>query len=52
MCTAVDKVKEKLRLDLNDEDAERYLVGVISSSSKALFPAVVDKLHEWALYWR
>ncbi|PHJ18239.1 phosphatidylinositol 3- and 4-kinase, partial [Cystoisospora suis] len=52
VCTAVDKVKEKLRLDLNDEDAERYLVGVITSSAKALFPAVVDKLHEWALYWR
>ncbi|PFH36966.1 hypothetical protein BESB_034240 [Besnoitia besnoiti] len=52
ICVAVAKVKEKLRLDLDDADAERYLVGVINSSARALFPAVVDKLHEWALYWR
>ncbi|KFG36157.1 putative phosphatidylinositol 3-kinase [Toxoplasma gondii GAB2-2007-GAL-DOM2] len=52
VCVALEKVKEKLRLDLGDEDAERFLVGVINSSARALFPAVVDKLHEWALYWR
>lgn len=50
--TAIRKVQEKFRLDLNDEEAEGYLLNVIDASVRALFPAVVDKLHEWALYWK
>eukprot|EP00921_Rhytidocystis_pertsovi_P012934 GHVQ01020991.1.p1 GENE.GHVQ01020991.1~~GHVQ01020991.1.p1 ORF type:complete len:744 (+),score=107.90 GHVQ01020991.1:330-2234(+) len=49
---AIGKVVEKFRLELSDEEAERYMVTVINTSVKALFPAMVDKLHEWALYWK
>ena len=52
VCLAIERVKERFRLDLSDEDAEEMLVQVIMSSARALFPAVVDKLHEWSLYWK
>lgn len=52
VCVAIEKVRERFRLDLIEEDAEEFLVSVIISSAKALFPAVVDKLHEWSLYWK
>ncbi|KAH7649394.1 phosphatidylinositol 3-kinase [Cryptosporidium bovis] len=46
------KIKEKFRLELSEMEAEDYLREIIMTSSKALFPAVVDTLHEWALYWK
>ncbi|KAH8739485.1 phosphatidylinositol 3-kinase [Cryptosporidium ryanae] len=49
---ALIKIKEKFRLELSEMEAEDYLREIIMTSSKALFPAVVDTLHEWALYWK
>ena len=48
----VAKVTEKLRLDLTNEEAARYFQGLINDSVSALFPQVIEKLHEWAQYWR
>ncbi|KAF7457815.1 Phosphatidylinositol 3- and 4-kinase family protein [Cryptosporidium felis] len=47
----LEKIKEKFRLDLTEKEAENYLREIIMTSSNALFPAVVDTLHDWALYW-
>ncbi|OII76260.1 phosphatidylinositol 3- and 4-kinase family protein [Cryptosporidium andersoni] len=47
----LDKIKEKFQLDKSEITSENYLREIIISSSKALFPAVVDTLHDWALYW-
>ncbi|OEH79317.1 hypothetical protein cyc_08807 [Cyclospora cayetanensis] len=51
VCIAIERVKERFRLDLSDEEAEEALVQIIISSAGALIPAVVDRLHEWAIYW-
>ncbi|KAJ1614797.1 phosphatidylinositol 3-kinase [Cryptosporidium canis] len=47
----LERIKEKFRLDKSERDAEKYLREIIMTSSNALFPAVVDTLHDWALYW-
>ncbi|XP_026190834.1 uncharacterized protein LOC113146753 [Cyclospora cayetanensis] len=52
VCIAIERVKERFRLDLSDEEAEEALVQIIISSAGALIPAVVDRLHEWAIYWK
>ena len=39
-------------LDYTDEEAEAALIAVVLNSASSLFPAVVDRLHEWALYWK
>lgn len=46
------KTQEKFRLDLTDEEAEGYILGLIDESISALFPQVVEKIHKWALYWK
>lgn len=51
-CTVIlERIKEKFRLNQSEKVAERYLREIITTSSNALFPAVVDTLHDWALYW-
>lgn len=47
----LERIKEKFRLDQSEKVAEKYLREIIMTSSNALFPAVVDTLHDWALYW-
>ncbi|OII73070.1 phosphatidylinositol 3-root isoform [Cryptosporidium ubiquitum] len=47
----LERIKEKFRLEQSEREAERYLREIIMTSSNALFPAVVDTLHDWALYW-
>ncbi|KAK9172001.1 Phosphatidylinositol 3- and 4-kinase family protein [Cryptosporidium meleagridis] len=47
----LERIKDKFRLDQSEKEAERYLREIIMISSNALFPAVVDTLHDWALYW-
>merc|ERR1719510_2625257 len=44
----VKKVQEKFRLDYSDEEAIRYMQDLIDASAKAVFPAVVEKMHKWA----
>jgi hypothetical protein len=46
------KVQEKFRLDLNDEQAVQYFQEILEESVNALFPQFVEKVHQWAQYWR
>ncbi|XXQ36192.1 phosphatidylinositol 3-kinase [Plasmodiophora brassicae] len=46
------KVQEKFRLDLSDEEAEQVFLNLITESVTALFPQVIDRIHNWALYWK
>jgi phosphatidylinositol 3-kinase len=43
---AVSKVKERFHLELNDQEAEDYIVKIIEDSHSAFAPVVIDKLHE------
>lgn len=46
------KVQERFRLDLSDEDAERYFISLINDSLTALFPKITEQVHAWALRFR
>jgi phosphatidylinositol 3-kinase len=46
------KVQEKFRLDLTEEQAVLFFKDLINSSITALFPQFVEKVHQWAQYWR
>ncbi|TMW66356.1 hypothetical protein Poli38472_004121 [Pythium oligandrum] len=46
--TTLQKVQEKFRLDLTDEQAEQFFLGLINDSVRSLFPVVVDIIHKWA----
>ena len=48
----VNFVYSKFRLDLNAEQASSYLLNLMQESVNALFTKVVDKIHDWATYWR
>jgi phosphatidylinositol 3-kinase len=45
----IAKVEERFRLELNDEQAERYFIGLINDSLSALAPRVMDVLHSLAV---
>ena len=45
-------VYSKFRLDLSDQAAANYLSGLVEESVNALFVKFVDKIHDWATYWR
>jgi phosphatidylinositol 3-kinase len=46
------KVQERLKLEYNDEDAIKYIQGVITESERALFAPIHDTVHRWVQYWR
>ncbi|GLD92891.1 hypothetical protein PINS_up001470 [Pythium insidiosum] len=46
--TTLQKVQEKFRLDLTDEQAEQFFLGLINDSVTALFPVLVEYIHKWA----
>jgi phosphatidylinositol 3-kinase len=46
------KTQEKFRLDLNDEQAEEFILSLVTESVNALFPQFVERIHKWALYWK
>ena len=48
----VKKVQEKFRLDLNDEEAVRFMSEVIDVSAMAVMPAIVDRFHKLAQFLR
>lgn len=48
----VRKVQDKFRLDLNDEEALRYMQNLIDVSAAAVMAALVEQLHKIAQYWR
>jgi len=49
---SVLKVQEKFRLELTDEEARATIEALLEESVSALFPVVVDIIHNWAQYWR
>ncbi|KAI9006944.1 kinase-like domain-containing protein [Hyaloraphidium curvatum] len=49
---AVLKVQDKFRLDLSEEEAVQYFQTLINDSVGALFPQVMERIHQWAQYWR
>ncbi|KAK9471138.1 kinase-like domain-containing protein [Dipodascopsis tothii] len=49
---AVSKVKEKFCLDMSEEEAIVHFQMLINDSVSAFFPMVIDRLHNFAQYWR
>ncbi|OCK82959.1 phosphatidylinositol 3-kinase-like protein [Lepidopterella palustris CBS 459.81] len=49
---AVWKVQERLCLDLSEEDAIRHFEQLIETSSTAVMPVVIDRLHGFVQNWR
>lgn len=49
---AAEKVKERFKLELSDEEAVRALRGVVEESMNALVPIVIDRIHGFAQMWR
>ena len=51
-----DKVVEKLeanfRLDLNEEEASRYMQQIINDSVSAFFPILTEVVHKYMQYMR
>jgi len=45
----IAKVEERFRLDLNDEQAERYFRGLINDCLAAIAPRVMDVFHSFAV---
>lgn len=48
----IARVHEKFQLEVSEVEAEAYLLDVVAVSANALLPAVVDKFHEWSVYWK
>ena len=49
---SVLKLQEKLKLDLSDEEAAAHLQNLITESVRAILPSLMEKVHQWAKYWR
>lgn len=49
---AAPALQEKLRPELKDEEAALWMTQVLADSATALMPAVMEKAHQWAQYWR
>ena len=45
-------VHSKFRLDLSDEQAAAFLNELVETSVAAVVAKVLDKIHDWATYWR
>ena len=45
-------LQEKLRLDLDDEEAVQWIQQLINESASALMPAIMETTHRFAQYWR
>jgi len=45
----IAKVEERFRLDLTDEQAERYFIGLINDCLAALAPRVMDVFHSFSV---
>ncbi|KAF4518926.1 hypothetical protein B566_EDAN006765 [Ephemera danica] len=48
----VQKVQDKLRLDLGDEEAVSCVQSLLDLSVTAVMAALVEQLHKFAQYWR
>lgn len=48
----VNKVQDKFRLDLGDEEAVHYFQNLLDMSVTAVMAVLVEQLHKFAQYWR
>ncbi|KAL7498266.1 hypothetical protein ACHAWT_009221 [Skeletonema menzelii] len=48
----ISKVEERFRLDLTDEQAELFFIGLINDSQAALAPRVMEKFHQFSVAMR
>eukprot|EP00761_Pharyngomonas_kirbyi_P010894 gb/GECH01010917.1/.p1 GENE.gb/GECH01010917.1/~~gb/GECH01010917.1/.p1 ORF type:complete len:900 (+),score=181.57 gb/GECH01010917.1/:1-2700(+) len=46
------KVQERLRLDLDDDEAVQFMQAIIEESVRAVFAQITETFHRWAQYWR
>ncbi|KAE8454453.1 hypothetical protein EG329_000076 [Mollisiaceae sp. DMI_Dod_QoI] len=46
------KVKERFHLEMSEEEAIRHFDALIEDSSNAIFPVVIDRLHEFVQHFR
>ena len=46
--SSIFQVEDKFRLDLTDEEAVKYLQGLIDISIRAIFPELMEKIHRLA----
>ena len=46
------KFQDRFRLDLSDEDAERFFLSLINESLNALVPVVLEKFHKIAVWMK
>jgi len=49
---AIEKLHDRFRMDINDEEAEKFLLDLLEASITNLMPQLMEKIHAWALYWR
>lgn len=50
--TAISKFQDRFRLDLGDEDAERFFLSLINESLNALVPVVLERFHKIAVWMK
>lgn len=48
----IQTVLEKFKLQMNDEEAVNYFNSLLNESVNALFPKVMERIHQFAQYWR
>lgn len=48
----IDKLYERFKMGLGDDEAERYFVELINESVSALMPQLMEKIHVWSIYWK
>ncbi|KDD73211.1 hypothetical protein H632_c2423p0, partial [Helicosporidium sp. ATCC 50920] len=49
---ALLRMREKLRIDLRDEEAAAHMRQLLADSAGALLPQIMETTHRWAQYWR
>ena len=50
--TALLKMQERFRLDLTDEEAERYFLVLINDCLQAILPRIIEQAHKIAVWIR
>mmetsp|Transcript_8196 Transcript_8196/g.16119 ORF Transcript_8196/g.16119 Transcript_8196/m.16119 type:complete len:807 (-) Transcript_8196:9198-11618(-) len=48
----LDKLHDRFKMTLNEEEAGKYMLELITDSVSALMPQIVERFHGWANYWR
>lgn len=48
----LDKLYERFKSGMSDEEAEHYIIDLTNESVNALMPQIMEKIHVWAIYWK